>query len=132
MAALYKQRTTERAGALVENVIVPMYERGVKLDLKVVRSTEPIQGNIQMLANPFGPLEQACLKAYIRPSAPLDSPPLPDLYEVKLDGMATLGMVLAGIEIIGGAAYRQAWHIKQVAGKVPWSVCPRSELDALN
>ena len=50
-------------------------------------------------------------------------PTLPALYDVRIEGMATLAFVIQGVEFVDGRMYQQAWHCKESDEKVqvPWS-----------
>jgi hypothetical protein len=111
--------------------IVQMYTQGVPKDFKAIRAEEGVRGDVQVQPAQWGPLGRWSLSACIRTSLPMADAPLPPLYDVEISGMATLGLVIRGVEHVGQHFYLQAWHCREVAGRVPWRLCPRSELDAL-
>jgi hypothetical protein len=120
--------------------IIPIYERGVRRDWKVLDKLTRISADIHIRKDPFGPLGRESLTAYLHSaSLPMsvhqhDEPDdLPPLWDVRLEGMATLAFVIEGVEFIDGRMYQQAWHCKVSDHKiqVPWTMCPRSTLNEL-
>lgn len=113
--------------------IVPIFERGKRRDWKVLRGLPRIAGDIQVRQDQQNPLGRPSLSAYLFKSAPHIPDVLPPLYDVRLEGMATLAFVIEGIEFIEGRMYQQAWHCKFSDDRftVPWRLCPRSTLNEL-
>ncbi|MEI2828807.1 hypothetical protein [Pseudomonas mosselii] len=54
-------------------------------------------------------LGRATNLAEVRPDLPMQPAPLLPLFDAKLSGMATLGFVLSGFEVIDGCTYAQSW-----------------------
>ena len=111
--------------------IVQMYALGVPKELKALRAEEGVRGDVQVQPAQWGPLGRWSLSASVRTSQALSEEVLQPLYDVEIGGMATLGLVIRGVEQVGEHFYLQAWHCREVAGRVPWRLCPRSELDGL-
>lgn len=113
--------------------ILPLYERGVKRSQRDRDAFQRINGDIQIRLDRWTPLGRASLTACLFKPMPHLPDELPPLYEVSLDGMATLAFVIEGVELIDGCWYQQAWHCKEPEHKiqVPWTLCPRSTLDEL-
>ncbi|WP_263263019.1 hypothetical protein [Pseudomonas sp. RIT-PI-S] len=112
-------------------LIAPMFERGVHRDWKDIRRAERVTGDIQIQDCPFNPMKRTSLTARILGSGPLSDDQIPPLYDVQMDGMATLGFVLKGFEIIDGVMYRQAWHCKDDPRTVRMIEVAISELGSL-
>lgn len=111
--------------------ILPLNHRGVPLPQRARDAAKRVRGDIQIHWDKFTPMGRDCLYAYLFKSRHLE--PLPPLYDVRLEGMATLAFVLAGTEIIDGVHYPQRWHCRSLEGSfvIPWAHCPRSSLDGL-
>lgn len=92
-----------------------------------------IKGDVQIHTTPNGPMGWPSLCAYLFKSSPHMPDLLPRLYDVQLEGMATLGLMLVGVEVIDGQQYQQAWHCQPLDGTyiIPWTAGPRSTLDVL-
>lgn len=113
--------------------ILPIYERGVKRSERDRSATKRITGDVQIHLDQWGPLGRHSLCAHLFKSSPNLPDLLPPLYDVRLDGMATLALVIEGVEFIDGCMYQQAWHCQMPDHKyqVPWTRCSRSALDEL-
>lgn len=113
--------------------IIPIFERGKRRDWKVLRGLPRIEGDIQIHNDLQSPLGRASLGAFLFKSAPHLPDVLPPLYDVRLEGMATLAFVIEGVEFVDGQMYQQAWHCKVLDHKiqVPWTMCERSTLNEL-
>ena len=111
--------------------IRPLNKLGVPLSQLQLDAIERMRGDIQIHWDRFSPLGRECLQAKLSLGAHLAR--LPPLHDVRLEGMATLGFTLAGIEIIEGQQYPQRWHCRALEGSfvIPWTLCPRSSLDEL-
>lgn len=112
--------------------VLPIYERGKRLELKVQRGRPRIAADVQIHTNEQSPLGRSSLSASVlNPSPGPDI--LPRLYDVRIAGLATLALVIEGVEFIDGQMYQQAWHCKVSDYKVqvPWTLCSRSTLDEL-
>lgn len=113
--------------------ILPLYERGVKKSQRDRDAFQRIFGDVQIRVDQLTPLGRPTLSASVFKAMPHYRDELPPLYEVGLDGMATLAFVIEGVELVDGCFYQQAWHCKEPDQKieVPWTLCPRSTLDEL-
>ncbi|WP_148485276.1 hypothetical protein [Pseudomonas massiliensis] len=111
--------------------ITQMYVLGVPKELKAIRAEEGVRGDVQVQPAQWGPLGRWSLAASLRTASAHEEALFPPLYDVELGGMATLGFILRGVEQVEDRFYLQAWHCREASGRVPWRVCPRSELDGL-
>lgn len=113
--------------------ILPLYERGVRRPQRVLDAFQRVYGNVQIRVEEWTPLGRPTLSASLFKAMPHYRDELPPLYEVRLDGMATLAFVIEGVELVDGCFYQQAWHCKEPEHKIqaPWTLCPRSTLDEL-
>ncbi|MFI7864520.1 hypothetical protein [Ectopseudomonas khazarica] len=111
--------------------IVRLYHLGKKRPLRDVQASARLRADIQVCMSPSGPFGGQCLSAHVGGNNMED--PIPRLYNAHLSGMATLGMVIAGVEVIDGQMLYQEWHCRPLkeAVIIPWSACPRSSLDLL-
>lgn len=111
--------------------VTPLYHLGKRRPARDVQASQRLRLDVQVYMNPKGPSGGPCLTACAGGNIMQD--PIPRLYNVQLEGMATLGMVLAGVEVIDGQVFHQAWHCRPLeeAVVIPWSACPRSSLDLL-
>ena len=111
--------------------IAQLYHLGKKRPRRDVQSSQRLRADIIVCLDPSGPSGGPCLSAYVGGNNMQD--PIPRLYNVQLEGMATLGMVLTGVEVIDGQVFHQAWHCRPLEDKVviPWTSCPPSSLDLL-
>lgn len=113
--------------------ILPLYERGVKRSERDRRVAKRIMGDVHIRLDERGPLGRPSLRASLLNSPIPIANQLPPLYDIRLDGMATLAFIIDGVELVDGCFYQQAWHCKEPEHKiqVPWTLCPRSTLDEL-
>lgn len=113
--------------------ILPLYERGVKRPQRVLDAFQRVYGDLHIGVNQWAPLGRPSLSAYLHRSSPYQPDKLPPLFEVYLEGMASLAFVIEGVELVEGCFYQQAWHCKEPEHKiqVPWTLCSRSSLDEL-
>jgi hypothetical protein len=113
--------------------VIPLYQLGKKRPRSELQASQRLKADIQICHMPTSPRGGASLCAHISTAGVFKSDPLPRLYDVRIEGMATLGMVLVGIEEVDGQLYHQAWHCRPLDGQVviPWTACPRSSLDLL-
>lgn len=113
--------------------IQPIYNQGQKRSQRERDTAPRILGDVQINMDLQSPMGWPSLSAYLFRSSPAQPEELPRLYEVRLQGMATLGLVLHGVEIVDGKHYPQAWHCRPLDDQVvvPWTACPRSSLDVL-
>jgi hypothetical protein len=113
--------------------ILQIYERGVKRSERDRQGAKRITGDLHIRLDEWAPLGRASLSAYIFKPMPHIPDVLPPLFEVRLDGMATLALVIEGVEFVDGQMFQQAWHCKTPDHSilVPWTLCPRSTLDEL-
>ncbi|MDU9408264.1 hypothetical protein RTH74_11705 [Pseudomonas sp. zfem001] len=111
--------------------IAQLYHLGKKRPRRDVQSSQRLRADIIVCLDPSGPSGGPCLCACVGGGHMQD--PIPRLYNVQLEGMATLGMVLTGVEVIDGQVFHQAWHCRPLEDKVviPWTSCPPSSLDLL-
>lgn len=120
--------------------ILPLYNLGVRRKPKELDRADRISADVHIQKDPWGPLGRESLKAYLFSASlprsvhqhqePRDLPPL---WDVRMEGMATLAFVIEGVEFIDGRMYQQAWHCKVSDHKiqVPWTLCQRSTLNEL-
>lgn len=113
--------------------ILPLYELGVKRSQRDRDAYPRVYRDVQIRVDQLTPLGRPTLTAYLFKAMPHFRDELPRLYEVNLDGMATLAFVIEGVELVNGHFYQQAWHCKEPERKIqaPWTLCPRSTLDEL-
>ncbi|AGZ37566.1 MAG: hypothetical protein ACOKSU_13545 [Pseudomonas sp.] len=90
-------------------LIIPMRHRGIELTKQERRDFRAIAGDVYVQCVEDESLGRATNRAYLQPLTAMYSAPLPPLFDVKLSGMATLGFVLSGYEVIEGCAYAQSW-----------------------
>lgn len=110
-----------------------LYQQGKKRSQYDLDRDPRILGDVQIHLEQKSPMGWPSLCAYLFKSSPRQPDALPRLYDVRLEGMATLGMVIVGVEVIDGQQYQQAWHCAPPDGAVviPWSRGPRSTLNEL-
>lgn len=113
--------------------ILPLYELGVKRSQRDRDAFQRVYGDVHIRIEQWTPLGRPTLSAALFKPMPYLPDELPPLYEVRLEGMATLAFVIEGVELVNGCFYQQAWHCKEPEHKiqVPWTLCPRSTLDEL-
>lgn len=113
--------------------IAQLYERGKRRPQKEVKSETRLAADLQINTWPSSPMGRPSLVASIFKTTPTLPDPLPPLYDVRLEGMATLAFVIAGFELVDGVLYRQEWHCRECEHKyiAPWRACPHSSLDEL-
>ncbi|MDG9927458.1 MULTISPECIES: hypothetical protein [unclassified Pseudomonas] len=118
--------------------VIPIYSQGIRRDWKTLNGLQRIRADIHIRTDKFGPLgrESLCAEIFSAPRVQhgAEAPPtLPTLYDVRIEGMATLAFVIEGVEFVDGRMYQQAWHCKESDEKVqvPWTLCPRSTLNEL-
>lgn len=113
--------------------IAQLYERGKRRPQKDVKSDKRLAADIQIDTWPSSPMGRASRVAHVFKTAPTMPEPLSPLYDVRLEGMATLAFVLAGFELVDGVLYRQEWHCRECEHKyiAPWRAYPHSSLDEL-
>lgn len=113
--------------------ILPIFDHGKRRDWKLLRGLPRIAGDIQVRQDQQSPLGRPSLSAYLFKSATHIPDVLPPLWDVRMEGMATLAFVIEGVEFIDGRMYQQAWHCKVSDHKiqVPWTLCSRSTLNEL-
>lgn len=121
--------------------VLPLYHLGVRRKQKELDRAERISADIHIQHDKWGPLGRESLMAYlfsqslpsVREHLASEQENLPKLWDVRLQGMATLAFVIEGVEFIDGRMYQQAWHCKVSDHKiqVPWTLCPRSTLNEL-
>lgn len=90
-------------------LVTPMRRRGVELSKQERRDYRAVKGDVYVQCIHDQRMGRATNQAYVRPNMPMDPEPLPPLYDARLSGMATLGFVLSGFEVIDGCAYAQSW-----------------------
>lgn len=90
-------------------LITPMRRRGIDLSAEDRRRYRPVKGDLRVTCVQDARLGRATNLAEVVVGLPMAEPPLPELYDVRLSGMATLGFVLSGFEVIEGCAYAQSW-----------------------
>lgn len=111
--------------------IALMYQRGVRLP---ELPSKRLRGDVQLELDPHSPLGRPALCAHV-----LNTTPGPDqltrLHDARVEGIATLALVIHGYELIEGRLFPQAWHCRvpfdQVQVVLPWRDVPRSSLDKL-
>ncbi|MNJ24531.1 MULTISPECIES: hypothetical protein [Pseudomonas] len=69
---------------------------------------QPLAGDIQISEGHSDSLGRSTISAWIFSSGPA-SDAFPRLLDVKITGMAQVGMNLTGIEEVDGAFYAQSW-----------------------
>ena len=90
-------------------LVTPMRNRGVDLSQQERRRYPAIRGDVRVDCVQDERLGRASNVAEIVAGLPMEKQPLPRLHDAKLSGMATLGFVLSGFEVIDGCAYAQSW-----------------------
>lgn len=90
--------------------VIPMYRRGKRIDWKQLGPMPRIRGDVRTHTLQQTPLGRPSKAAALLVSA---ANALPELYDVRLEGMSTLAFVLEGVEFIDGHLYQQAWHCKE-------------------
>lgn len=90
-------------------LIVPRRRLGVAIDKKELQRVTPIRGDIHIIEMKNEALGRTTISAWVFQSAPSAPDILPPLLDVRITGMATLGMNLTGVEQIGDAFYSQSW-----------------------
>lgn len=110
-----------------------LYHHGKKRSQYDLDRDPRILGDVQIHMEQRTPMGWPSLCAYLFKSSPHQPDALPRLYDVRLEGMATLGLVIVGVEVIDGQQYQQAWHCAppDSAVVIPWTLCPRGPLDEL-
>jgi hypothetical protein len=113
--------------------VLTLNVRGQPLSEKERRGRPRVRADIYIHEDRFGPLGKVSLLACTQNLHHSSKGALLPLYDVHLEGMATLGLVLRGTEFIDGQPYPQAWHCRPLDGQfvIPWTSCPRSSLDVL-
>ncbi|ERI50889.1 hypothetical protein N878_07605 [Pseudomonas sp. EGD-AK9] len=113
--------------------VIPLYHLGKKRPRSELQASQRLRVDVQVCVMPVSPIGGPSLCAHIFTAGQFTSDPLPRLYDVRIEGMATMGLVLAGIEEVDGQLYHQAWHCRPLEDQVviPWTACPRSSLDQL-
>lgn len=127
--------------AAMDYEILRLYHLGVRRKKHDLDRAERISADIHIQKDQWGPLGRESLKAYafsqnlpsVRDHLVREQEELPPLWDVRLDGMATLGFVIRGVEFVDKRMYQQEWHCRAPAGTftVPWRLCPRGPLDEL-
>ncbi|WJR28867.1 hypothetical protein [Pseudomonas mosselii] len=90
-------------------LITPMRRRGLELTKAERREYRAVKGDVFVQCVQDTQLGRATNLAEVKPDLPMQPAPLPPLFDAKLSGMATLGFVLSGFEVIDGCAYAQSW-----------------------
>ncbi|GLZ87034.1 hypothetical protein Pres01_30850 [Metapseudomonas resinovorans] len=85
--------------------------KGKSIEDRKLRNVQPIRGDLYIRMANNSPMDRPSLIAETLKTTG-DTKTLPPLYDVQIHGMATLGMVITGIEIIDGVAYAQSWHCR--------------------
>ncbi|MCX5507683.1 hypothetical protein [Pseudomonas sp. BJa3] len=90
-------------------LITLMRCRGIELTKAERRAYRAVKGDVFVQCVQDAKMGRATNLAEVRPDLPMQPVPLPPLHDAKLSGMATLGFVLSGFEVIDGCAYAQSW-----------------------
>jgi len=89
-----------------------MRSRGKPLESRKLSSVQPVKGDVWINMEPRSPMGRPSLSASILKVPPYSELDLPPLYDVQIHGMATLALVITGVEIIDGVAFAQSWHCR--------------------
>lgn len=113
--------------------IQTVYTLGKKRSLYERDRSPRIEADVLIHMEQNSPLGWPGLSARLFKSSPQLPDALPPLYDVRLESMVTLGLLLIGVEVVEGRRYPQAWHCRPLDGKVivPWTAGQRSSLDVL-
>lgn len=90
-------------------LITPMRHRGVDLTPQERRQARPVKGDVRVACVQDARMGRATNLAEVIAGSGMQNHPLPPLHDARLSGMATLGFVLSGFEVIDGCAYAQSW-----------------------
>ncbi|MFG5864435.1 hypothetical protein [Metapseudomonas sp. CR1201] len=87
--------------------------KGKPIEQRKLDNVQYIRGDVYIRLDMNSPMGRPSHIADILQTNP-KAPTLPTLYDVQVHTMATLGMVITGIEIIDGVAYAQSWYCRVV------------------
>lgn len=100
--------TGEGTGSM-HMLITPMRQRGIDLTPQERRRFRAVKGDVLVTCVQDARMGRAANRAEVLAGPGMQEMPLPPLYDARLSGMATLGFVLSGFEVIDGCAYAQSW-----------------------
>lgn len=86
-------------------LVTPMRRLGIDLTPQERRNYQPVKGDVRVMCVEDARMGRATNLAEIVPGLPMEEQPLPPLRDARLSGMATMGFVLSGFEVIDGCAY---------------------------
>ncbi|WP_422402824.1 hypothetical protein [Pseudomonas sp. GZD-209] len=90
-------------------LITPMRQRGIDLTPQERRQGRAVKGDVRVTCVQDARMGRATNLAEGAAGPGMQDHPLPPLHDARLSGMATLGFVLSGFEVIDGCAYAQSW-----------------------
>ncbi|GFM73008.1 hypothetical protein PSCICL_40000 [Pseudomonas cichorii] len=76
---------------------------------KSCRQARVVKGDVRVTCVQDVRMGRATNLAEVTTGTGMQSPPLPPLHDARLSGMATLGFVFSGFEVIDDCAYAQPW-----------------------
>lgn len=89
-------------------LITLMRHQGVVLTQQERRQGRAVKGDVRVTCVQDVRMARATNLAEVTAGPGMQSNPLPPLHDARLSGMATLGFVLSGFEVINGGAYAQS------------------------
>lgn len=93
----------------MRTLITQMRQRCIDLTPEQRRKAKAVQGDVRVSCVQDERMGRATNLAEVFAGPGMQDRPLPPLYDARLSGMATLGFVLSGFEVIDGCAYAQSW-----------------------
>lgn len=90
-------------------LITPMRQRGIDLTPQERRKAKAVRGDVRVACVQDERMGRATNLAEVLAGPGMQDRPLPPLHDARLSGMASLGFVLSGFEVIDECAYAQSW-----------------------
>lgn len=93
----------------MQMLVTPMRQRGIDLTPQERRQWRAVKGDVRVACVQDARMGRATNLAEVTTGPGMQNHSLPPLHDARLSGMATLGFVLSGFELIDGCAYAQSW-----------------------